>query len=109
MAYRIGELTERVTFRKEVRTPDGYGGNTVTEEDVATVWAHVRPRSGSEQMQAGRVESRNTYLIVVRRREDLAASQTVVWRDYEMNVRSVPPVKPRAQFMEIEAELGVAT
>ena len=41
--YQIGELDQVITFKREVETSDGMGGQTVTLEDFLTCRAHVRP------------------------------------------------------------------
>lgn|SRR5690606_765469 len=104
--YAAGELDQRVTFRKEVKTSDGMGGNSTTWQDIATVWAKVRPMSGSEREHADRQNAEANYLMIVRPRTDIDESCVAVWNDIEFNVRFVR-FEPRSRFMVVEVERGV--
>lgn len=105
--YNARELDQRVTFRKEVQTDDGMGGHSTTWEDVATVWAKVRPMSGGEREHSDRENVRANYLIVIRPRDDIDESCIAVWEGTEFNIRFVK-YRPRSRFLELEAEKGVA-
>src|SRR5690606_13781910 len=108
MTYHTGELTERVTFRREVRTDDGMGGSTLSWQDIATVWAHVRPMNGNERLASAQVESHANYLIVARAPRDVQEKDIAVWNGRELNVRFVKRRRAQDLFLEIEAEMGVA-
>ena len=105
--YRVGELSERVTFRRYQQSQDEYGALVETTQDYATVWAHVRPSSGNEVEFADSVEARRMYLIVVRYRSDVAHDDVILWRGEPMNIRVIKDRGPRSEFLEIEAEAGV--
>ena len=108
MAYQTGELTERVTFKREVRVDDGMGGSRSEWQDIATRWALVRPLTGRERLAADKVEASANYLIVVRAPCDVQEKDIAVWGEHALNVRFVKRRGPRALFLEIEAEMGVA-
>lgn len=65
-AKRIGELRHRITFQEPIEVSDGQGGQSVTWQDVTTVWASVQPKSGNEYLFAERIESRTTDEVIVR-------------------------------------------
>lgn len=104
--YGAGELTERVTLRRYTETKNAYGTLSHTPSTVATVWALVRPLSGSERDRAQQTEERANYLVVIRYRSDLTEKDYIVWRGSEMNIRFLKDRGPRARFLEIEAELN---
>lgn len=106
--YRPGELSQRVTFKRKAQTTDEYGTVSEALTDVATVWAHVRPMSGRERVQAQQVEANANYLVVVRNRDDLTEADVIVWRGQNLNIRFIKDRGPRAMYLEIEAERGVA-
>jgi len=58
-----GMLTERVTFERLTRTPDGYGGTTETwvATPAGTVPVSLRPLSGTEAYRAMRIAPTATY------------------------------------------------
>lgn len=108
MTYRTGELTERITFYREQSVSDGMGGTTAGWISLGPVWALVRPMSGGERERAQRVSAESNYLIVVRNRADLTEKDIAEWRGRRLNLRFIKYRGPRALFLEIEAEMGVA-
>lgn len=105
--YNARELDQRVTFRREVRTPDDMGGDTLSWQDVVTVWAKVRPMSGAEREHSDRLNTNANYLIVIRHRTDITERDVAVWKGVEFNIRFAKD-RPRSRFLELEAEKGVA-
>lgn len=111
-AMQVGMLDERVRFERYQSGDDGYGGQSITWPEIATVWAKVQPLSGRERDMASQSESPRNYRIFVRRDSITAAitpKDRAVWRGKNMNIRFVADKGPRAQFLEMEAEEGVAT
>nr|BDD44157.1 hypothetical protein 24 [bacterium] len=108
MSYRPGELNERVTIQRQQTTSDGAGGHILSWADVKTVWARVRPKSGAENDDFNRVNATALAVFIVRYRSDLKASDRFVWRGVPYNIRFIPPVTPRALYLAVEAEAGVA-
>jgi SPP1 family predicted phage head-tail adaptor len=107
-AYGAGELSERVTFRRETSTPDGMGGYVKSFADVCTVWALVRPMSGREREFADAVESSANYFIVIYYRGDIRENDICLWRGRQMNIRNVKDRGPQNLYLEMDAEAGVA-
>lgn len=105
-AWSSGMLNQRVTFRRVTMTGDGVGGATTTWTDLFTLWACVQPLRGREREQSMRDEARADYLIVVRNRDDLRATDVAEWRGRTLNLRFIRDRGPRTGWLEIEAELG---
>ena len=105
--YRPGELDQRVTITRDIRTPDGRGGFTVTSETVAERWAHVRPRSAKEGYARGQVQDTAMYLCVLRTPVDLRAADTIIWNGEAFNVRGILS-RGRSLYVEADMERGVA-
>lgn len=105
--YRAGELDQRVTLRRQVRTPDEMGGDTVAWTDIDEVWAKVRPMTGNERQHSDRVNLQANYVIVIRHRDDVTERDIVVWKGTEFNIRFAKE-QPRSRFLALEAEKGVA-
>lgn len=108
MAYRIGELSERVTLQTKTRTRDDMGGYAETWTSVATCWALVRPMSGKERALAAQQQASVNYKVVVRYRA-VTTAQRLLWRGTPLNIRFIADRGPRSEFLEIEAEAGVET
>lgn len=109
MTYGAGELTERVTFKREVLTADGVGGFDRTLSNICTVQALVRPMSGKEMEHSQSIQSSANYFIVIRYRSDIRENDTLEWRGRTMNIRFVKDRGPRSLWLEMNAEAGVAS
>jgi SPP1 family predicted phage head-tail adaptor len=106
--YRAGELDKLITIQRETKTADGMGGNVAVLTNVATnLWAHVRPMTGSERGIYDAVEASAMYLFVIRTRDDIVASDRIVWEGYDFNIRAIKGRGARPMYLEIEAQRGV--
>ena len=108
MAFRPGELDQRITIMRDVETPDGYGGNTTAPTLIHTLWALVRPISGNEITDYDRINAKAKYLFVVRYPIDILDSDRIEWEGTSFNIRLRKEPKGRDLYMQIEAERGVA-
>jgi SPP1 family predicted phage head-tail adaptor len=103
-----GNLDQLITIKRETRTTDGMGGDTVALVDVAAnLWAHVRPRTGRELAKHDRVEAPAMYLFKIRNRSDILDSDRIVWNGATYNIRAVLTEGTRDMYLEINAERGV--
>jgi len=105
----VNSLTELVSVKRELRVSDGMGGDTVTLIDVATdVWAFVKPVKGSERAAHDSIEAQAFYRFKIRNRNDIKASDRIVWNSETFNIRAVLTTGNRAMYLEIDAERGVS-
>lgn len=109
-----GDLDERVVFERPTRVPDGAGGGprVWTPLHDGTVAAKVAVLSGRERLMGDQIEAPRSHRIWVRRSPlsvGLTAADRVVWRGQPMNIRFVGDGGPRAAFVALDAESGVAT
>lgn len=105
--YSAGELDQRVAFLRESKTDDGMGGSLVAWTTVATVWAKVRPMSGTEREHSDRLNAQANYLIIIRYRDDITESDVAEWKGTRFNIRFSKD-EARSTFLAMEAERGVA-
>jgi len=68
---RTGALRHRVVIEHRTVQPDGAGGQTVTWNDGATVWAAIEPLSGVELLRRDRVSGALTHRVSLRFRDDV--------------------------------------
>lgn len=109
-SQRVGELDQRVELQKEVRTSDGQGGFTRDWQTQDTVWAQVRPLSGSERAHSERLAAEGGYRVVIRNRDDVNEAWRVKWTDrgVAMNIRFSGDSGKRDLYRVMECERGVA-
>ena len=87
-----GQLKERITFIiPSVGPGDGRGGNLPGPYTQTTVYARVRPLSGSEKLRLGQVVNDESYEITIRRLSTASPKQRVMWKGRTLNVLAVVP------------------
>lgn len=74
-AKRLAAMRERVTLEEAVAVADGGGGSMVSWVAVAEVWAAIRPRTGSEVVDAGGIGGRVTHEVTIRYRDGVTAQR----------------------------------
>ena len=103
-----GALTERVTFHYSESTFDpGTGQTTETWFTRADVRADVEFKSGQERALIGSINVPfRDYDIVIRFRDDIKETDTIVWDGEPLAIRSIAKMSNRQRYLLIEAELG---
>lgn len=103
-----GGLDQQIAIQQESRTADAYGGAVLAWTTLATVWAAVRPLAGRERAELAAVEAPASYRFTIRRRGDITDTMRIAWNGQTFNIRFIADPGPRALYMAIEAERGVA-
>lgn len=80
LAFDPGRLRHRVTIESAAGSPDGAGGEAVTWDSLATLWARVAPATGDERIAGGHVGGVVTHTITMRFRPDVAGGMRIVYR-----------------------------
>jgi SPP1 family predicted phage head-tail adaptor len=78
--YDPGWLRHRVTVESAAGAPDGAGGETVTWDTLATLWAHIEPATAVEKIVAGHLSGVVTHEVTFRWRDDIAGGMRIVFR-----------------------------
>lgn len=106
----VGQLDQRVIIKRDVLTSDGGGGQTNSPVVVDTVWASVKPSTGSERQRFERLDAEAMFTFVIRNRSDLdlKESDRLVWQSIDHNIRFIADPGPRELYVTIMAERGVA-
>lgn len=86
---RAGLLRQRVVIQRETVTKDALGGDVQTWSTLTTVWAEVRPLSGREAIEAGRISSTANVWITVRYRDDITPLMRVIWRGRTFEINQI--------------------
>lgn len=72
---RAGSMRHRVTIqRSALQTADAYGAQVEAWADVKTVWAEVRPLTGSEAWKTKQVQPEATSQVTMRYTSDLTSA-----------------------------------
>lgn len=87
-AISTGRLRHRVTIQKNGQaTRNAYGElEPASWSTVATVWAAVTPKRGTETTEADQVQERITHEVVTHYRDDVSAAMRLVWNGRVLEV-----------------------
>ena len=100
----LGTLNRRATVRAQTLTQDGGGGFTVAWDVVAIVWARLEPLSGTDRVNADKLESRVRHRIIVRRSNASAAGQRVEIGVRTFAVDALLDEGPQSPFLTLLCE-----
>lgn len=98
---RVGDLRHRVTLQYATRVTDGMGGNTVSWNTVAEVWAAVWPTSASSRLTAGQDASEITHRVHMRYRPDPRASWRLKFGDRYLTVLSIVNPNEKGTMLDL--------
>ncbi len=78
------DLTERVTFQRDVAVSDTQGGRAVAPAELDTVWAAVIPwaTQSDETVRAGATTSTSRYRVRTPYRVDVTPAMRLLWTPY---------------------------
>ncbi len=84
-------LRERVRIEYQTLADDGYGGQTTSWVELATVFAQVEPIFiGQNERSVGQQRSANAgYRVRVRARTDVDAAMRVIWKTHTLTIHSL--------------------
>ncbi len=111
---RAGALRERVRLEVLVDPDDGAGGQTESWLFVAEFRASVLPAggqgsaSGREELQAGAMSGVQRWRVHIRYRDGVTVRHRFVWRERELNIRSIEDPDGRRSDLLAFCESGVA-
>lgn len=104
-----GKLRHKVLIEREGSTPDGAGGTALIWATHATIRCFVKPISGSERLQAQRLEANITHRIFTRYRTDLLTSDRINFNGRLMQITAIINLEEENKHLEIYASEGEAT
>jgi SPP1 family predicted phage head-tail adaptor len=73
----IGLKVKRVRIERQTATPDGQGGSTLTWSPRCVVWAHERPLTGREALQAAQVTATLSSVWEIWYRTDISVKDRI--------------------------------
>lgn len=92
---RAGALHERVTLQAKSVARDAYGGEVVTWQDQATVWAAVEPINGREYVALRAGQADITLRVRMRYRAGVTPEWRLLWQTRPYDIVDVIDVNAR--------------
>jgi SPP1 family predicted phage head-tail adaptor len=102
----IGRARARAILEAKVLSADGGGGFAETWEPYALAWGELVAQSGGESVEAGRVESRVSHRLTIRRRTDVSANHRVRVGERVFAILAVIDEGPQAFWMTLLCQEG---
>ena len=83
---------------------DGAGGETVSWETLATLWARIEPLSGAERLMAERLEAAVTHRVTIRFREGVTHEMRFSIGSRLFGIRAIRDLEERHRYLETICE-----
>ena len=104
-----GKLRHTIELERFESVPDGAGGWTQDWVSQGTLRAMMQPVSGRERMEYERIQATVSYRCVIRFRDDIRASDRVLYNGKAYAIRYFFDIEERRKWLEMALEEGVAT
>ncbi len=85
----IGEKRQRIRIEQQVSTADDQGGATITWALRCVVWAHERPLSGREAMQAAQLTAVLSSVWEIWFRDDISVTDRILYKTRVVDIEAV--------------------
>lgn len=85
----IGKLRHCITLQRQINAQNDYGAVVTTWQDIATVWAEIKPISGREYFEASQVQSEVTTQIWIRYRDGIEPTMRVAHNGKQYEIVSI--------------------
>jgi SPP1 family predicted phage head-tail adaptor len=94
-------LDQRVTIKRKVAPRDNMGGEVITWEDDAPIWACAEPIRGREYAALAQAEAETEVRFTIHYRTGITPDSRIVWRETTYELTS-PPIDVNAKKMWLE-------
>jgi len=99
-----GDLNRRVTLEQPTTVADGMGGSNTTYTALATVWAKVSPKAGSEKLHGDQLTPTITYDVTIRYRNDVDASMRLSYEGRKLRINGVIDNGEQHRFLALSCD-----
>lgn len=104
-------LRDRITIEQRVVSSDGGGGEIQQWNELARVWADVRPVNSfvrnTERFRLGQTQVSKLHRITLRSRDDITEDMRVIYQERVLNIRTILIESSVSGQMELIVEEGV--
>lgn len=102
-----GELKRRVTLQSRGSTKTPAGGQVTTWTDVATVFARIESRPGSEPLEGGAIRGVLSHVVRIRYRPGVAPAMRLLYGARTLNIASVVDVEEAHVALDLYCSEGL--
>jgi SPP1 family predicted phage head-tail adaptor len=102
---RSGLLRHEVTIQQPgTRVDDGYGGGSVVDSDVTTVWAAIEPLAGEERFVNGQFDPSISHRVRIRYYPGIRPSWKLKYGARVLNIKYAADVDERHREVVLMCE-----
>lgn len=103
---RAGDLRHRVRLQRQQLADDLAGGDDVSFDDIATLWANVSTAGGREFWNAKKLTPEITHQVEIRYRSGIIGGMRFVYGDRVLRINAAPdPDERRVRLLCMCTEL----
>ena len=102
----IGKMRHQVLLQQPTNTTDAGGGAVKTWSTVDTMFASIKPVSGSEKYRQGKVQELETHHITVRYRTGIGTNYRVQYQSRNFNIKHIRNIEERNRFLLLVCNEG---
>lgn len=97
----LNELRHRVVFQSRQETDDGYGGKTVSWQDVFEAWAKIEPVSASERFKAMGMNMKVSHRIYIRYRPEVSSKMRIKYGKRKFEIEGIIDIGEQKKYLEL--------
>ena len=105
----IGKMRYRVHLESPTSTVDAGGGLAQTWARLASLYANIKPISGTETFRQGKVSSDTTHELTIRYRADINTKYRLCYGTRVFSIQSILNLDERDRFLKLSCKEGIAT
>jgi SPP1 family predicted phage head-tail adaptor len=94
-------LRERIQYQERTTATNEFGEKVETWATLATLWASVRPQSGSEKIRADQVEASLAFVVEIRFDPRVRVSGRFLYRGQILHIHSAADLESRKQWLSM--------
>lgn len=106
MIRHSGQLDRRITIKKFTSSTDDFGQSNKTFSTLASVWAKVVERSGSEKEISDQIIAVKKVDFFIRHRSDLNEQMRIEYNGKTYTIEAIIEAEARESFLRIETRLS---
>lgn len=105
MIKQAGQLDRRITIQTFTSSTDAFGQRNKSFSTLASVWAKVVEKSGSESEESNQIVAVKKVHFFIRHRSDLNEQMRIVYNNKTYKIESIINDESRDSFQRIETRL----
>lgn len=91
-------LDEQIIIQTAIVSVDDTGGQILTWQNLATVFASVTTTAIPENFKGQQLQAATRYAFTIRNRADIQLPLRIIWREQTLRVVALPDVSPRQLY-----------